>query len=78
MTTEEKQQLISQLLLVDKGSVWGIMIDNFVTSINSKSDEDIQLLVSSLQDQINDNPEQMKIELGNSYEFIKELKINNQ
>ena len=76
ITNETKQQIISNLQQVPVETVWGIGINLFVEQVAIKTDEDYKRIVADLQSQLSDGPEGMKNVLGPSYDFFKDLQLN--
>lgn len=66
-----KQQIISHLQQVPTNTIWGVGINLFVQNVHLKNDEDYVRVVKDLQSQMNDGADNMKVVLGNTFDFFK-------
>lgn len=73
ISTEKKQQIINNLQQVPCDTVWGVGIQLFMQHVGLKSDAQIIQVVKDLQSQMVDGPENMKVVMGTTYDYFKNL-----
>lgn len=73
MNNNLKQQILSNLQQVPTDTMWGLGINLFVQNVHLKTDADYVKVVTDLKSQLKDGPNNMKVVLGPSYDFFKNL-----
>lgn len=75
MNQQLMQEIVTQLLLVEPDTIWGVTIKNFVDNFNEKQPEDVHRLIKEIQQSIADNEPVMQNILGKTYNYFNNLKL---
>jgi len=75
MKQQLMQEIVTQLLLVEPDTIWGVTIKNFVDNFNEKQPEDVHRLIKEIQQSIADNEPVMQNILGKTYNYFNNLKL---
>ncbi|MBE7169146.1 MAG: hypothetical protein INR73_01055 [Williamsia sp.] len=73
MTYQLKLQILKHMRLVPLHSAWGFAARDFVENMDTKTDQDYEVLLYELCSDIQDGPITMREVLGPTFHFFHEL-----